>query len=399
MTRSLRILHVVANLGPGGVQRHLTEALTKFDREQLDHTVCCVTTGGVYEKKLRSLGIPYHILRRRARFDPFVIWQLATLIRKGNIDVVHTHNFTANAWGRIAARLAGVPRIVAHERGTGWTENALMRWIDRRLYKITDVLLANSLAARTVLVAHVRVPSERIRVVRNGVLLESSITGASGQLRADLGLANDVPVVGCVGRLDTPKGLPFLVAAIPLILEQHPQTHFAIIGDGPLRGFLHAALSQFEQVHLLGFREDAPTLMRDLDVLLHPAIRESLGNVLIEAGLAGVPAVATNVDGIPEVIVDGETGVLISATEPAVFIPAPSATALPAFVVDGETHRLRRPLGPAPQALADAVVALLDEPARRAELGRRARQRIHEHFGMDRYVSQVAAVYAGDVLD
>jgi len=393
LTRPLNILHIVANLASGGVQRHLVQALAEFEHAHFNHYVCCVTAGGVYEQQLQALDIPYRIMTRRARFDPTAISQIATLMREWRIDVVHTRNFTANAWGRIAAKLSGVKRIIAHERGTAWTENTLMRWVDRRLYGFTDILLANSLAAQLVLTQHVRVPSKRIRVVHNGVPLPSTTQQHTGCLRTTLSLDVDTPLIGTVGRLDTPKGLPFLVKTIPLVLQQRPEAHFVIIGDGPLRPYLTETLADYDHVHLLGFRADAPDLMQDFDLLLHPAIRESLGNVLIEAGLAGIPAVATTVDGIPEVILDGDTGLLVPGTKTVDFIPAAGASPLPAFIVDGVTGQLRPPRGPAPEHLATAVVTLLDDPERRIEMGLQAQQRMRAHFTLARYVQEVSAFY------
>jgi glycosyltransferase involved in cell wall biosynthesis len=373
--------------------------LAEFDRERLNHYVCCVTTGGVYESRLRDLDIPYRICTRRARFDPAVIQELASLMRVWKIDIVHTRNFTANSWGRVAARIARVPRIIAHERGTAWTESALMRWTDRCLGRFTDVLLANSRAAYTILTQLVHIPPDLIRIVYNGVPMSAAEPVRSGPLRAEIGLAANTPLIGTVGRLDTPKGLPFLVRTIPHVLDKRPATHFVIIGDGPLGAYLAGAVGDNDNVHLLGYRPDAPTLMQELNVLLHPAIREPLGNVLMEAGASGVPVVATAVDGIPEVILDGETGLLIPGTEAPVFIPATGASSLPAAVVDGQTGRLRRPLGPAPERLAEALVALLDDPDQQAAMGRRARDRVRAAFSLARYVQDVSAIYLGQSGD
>lgn len=396
MPRSLNVLHVIASLGTGGVERHLVQALSQFEDQRLHHHVACVTAGGVYEERLRSLGILYRVMTRRIRFDPTVISQLAALMREWTIDVVHTRNFTANAWGRTAARFAGVRRIIAHERGTAWTETAPMRWLDRRLYGVTDVLLANSEAAKLMLIHHVRVPPDRIRVIHNGLPIRAAPRPIKGRLRSELGIGAAAPFIGAVGRLDTPKGLPFLVDTVRLVLAQRPEAHFAVIGDGPLRPYLTEALASYKHAHLLGFRMDAPAIMGDFDVLLHPAVRESLGNVLMEAGMAGVPAVATAVDGIPEVIKNGETGWLIPGTEVPPFIRAPGVSPMPTWVVDGRTRQLRPPRGPAPEALTDALISLLDDPQRRAELGYRAQRRIREHFSLARYVRQVTAIYLED---
>jgi glycosyltransferase involved in cell wall biosynthesis len=138
--------------------------------------------------------------------------------------------------------------------------------------------------------------------------------------------------------------------------------------------------------------------MSEMDLLVHPAIRESLGNVLIEAGLARVPVIASNVDGIPEVVVNGETGLLIDCTLPAEHsIRAPGASPLPKVVVDGRTRRLRPPLGPRPEELADAIVRLLRDSQLRRQMGKQARERMKRLFSIDRYARDLESAYRGDL--
>lgn len=402
MTRPLNVLHVTSSLAGGGVERLLVESLAVLKRTSFAHQVCCVSAGGVYEERLRSLGVPYWIMRRRARFDPTVISQMARLMRRERIDVVHTLNFTANVWGRVAAKLANVPRIIAHERGTAWIESAVMRLVDRVLYRFTDLLLANSEAAKIVLTQHVGLPADRIRVVYNGSPAPAETCGDGSSLRERLGISPEVPLIATVGRLDTPKGHIFLLRAIPSIWQSMPETHFALIGEGPLRGYLEdeahrLGLPDKGSVHFLGFSLNAPDLMKEADLLVHPAIREPLGNVLIEAGLAHLPVVASNVDGCPEVVVDGETGVLVDCTLPVEHVPTPGASPLPAVVVDGRTRSLRPPLGPAPERLADAVVGLLRDPQLRHQMGERARERAEQVFSLERYARDLENAYRGNL--
>ena len=402
MTRPLNVLHITSNLAGGGVQRLLVKSLAVLDRTSFTHRVCCVSASGVYEDELRSLGIPYWIMRRRGRFDPTIILQMVHLMRRERIDVVHTLNFTANAWGRVAAKLAGVPRIIAHERGTAWTESATMRLVDRALYHCTDRWLANSEAAKIVLTQHVGVPADRIRVVYNGMPEPDRSRRDGTTLRERLGIDSKVPLVGAVGRLDTPKGFTFLLQAIPLVWESLPEAHFVLIGDGPLRGYLESEAGQLGllkngYVHFLGFLPNVPNLMPEMDLLVHPVIRESLGNVLIEAALARVPVVASNVDGCPEVVVDGETGLLVECTQPVKYVPAPGASPLPAAVVDGHTRMLRPPLGPSPEALADFTVRLLRDPQLRSQMGEQALARSRRIFSLERYVHCLESAYRGDL--
>lgn len=396
----IKVMHVTSNLGGGGVERLLVKSLGVFNRSNFDHLVCCISGGGVYEDELRALEIPYWIMKRRARFDTSVVFQIGSLMRRERVDVVHTLNFTANAWGRVAAKFAGVPRIIAHERGTAWTENLAMRLVDRVLYHITDVLLANSRAAKTVLTKHVGIPEDRIRVIYNGIPEPFIDLNLRPSLRERLGISSEALLAGTVGRLDTPKGHIFLLHAIPAIWQTLPEMHFVIIGDGPLREYLKTEAQKLGLLnngglHFLGFLPDAPSLMREMDLLVHPAIREPLGNVLIEAGLNNLPVVASNVDGCAEVIVNGETGTLVDCSQPATYVHAPGASPLPKVVVDGGTRQLRPPLGPSPEDLAAAIVQLSRNPHLREQMGTRARARAKELFSIERYVRELENAYSG----
>jgi glycosyltransferase involved in cell wall biosynthesis len=151
------------------------------------------------------------------------------------------------------------------------------------------------------------------------------------------------------------------------------------------------------KIHFPGFLPDAVNLMPEMDLLVHPSIRESLGNVFIEAGLSRLPVVASNVDGCPEVVVDGETGVLVDCTIPVGHVDAPGAAPLPAVVVDGKTLTLRPPLGLNPEALAEAISKLLHDPQLRRRMGEKARERALRLFSLERYVRNLESAYRGDL--
>lgn len=400
MRKKINVLHVTADLHSGGVQHLLAKSLAMIDRENFTHYVCCISEGGYYKAEIQSLGISCWIMNRHHRYDPTIIAQMAQLMQRLQIDVVHTLNFTANTWGRIAAKIAGVSKIIAHERGTAWTANATMRFVDRLLYPVTDLLVANSKAAYTILTQHVGLPTKRLRVIYNGLPEIPSNYQTSHLLRHQLGLKTDHLIVGTIGRLDTPKGIQFLLKIIPTIVEKFPKAHFVIVGDGPLRDY-YEALAQstglFDKnlVSFMGFIPNASTLFSEIDILVQPSIREPLGNSMIEAGLNGCPVVASSVDGCPEVIEHEKTGLLVNCDIPVTNIIAPGASPLPKVVVDGETRTLRPPLGPNPNDLAQAIIRLCSNSVLRHQMGINARQRTQRLFSLERYVSDLENLYRG----
>jgi glycosyltransferase involved in cell wall biosynthesis len=135
--------------------------------------------------------------------------------------------------------------------------------------------------------------------------------------------------------------------------------------------------------------------MPEMDIIVSSSIHESLGNTLIEAGYAQKPVVGSNVDGCGEVVINGETGILLKCTEPVHFYPAPGVSPMPKYVVDGGTRQLREPLGPSPKALADAIIYLLQNPEKRFRMGSAARERIKTMFSIERYVNELESIYLG----
>jgi glycosyltransferase involved in cell wall biosynthesis len=399
MIRKKRILHITASLHPGGVEHILAKSLAILDRENFSHQVCCISDGGYYKAEIESSGIPCWIMNRHYRFDPSIIAQMALLMKRKQIDIVHTLNFTANTWGRIAAKIAGVSKIIAHERGTAWTETRFMRFFDRSLYPVTNLLLANSKAARVMLTQHIGLSISRLRVLYNGLPMKPLHDRPSHLLRHQLGLESDYQIVATIGRLDTPKGIQYLIKIIPTIVEKYPNVHFVIIGDGPLRNYYQAlshSLGLFDQnlISFMGFVPNASKFLSEIDILVQPSIRESLGNTIIEAGLWGCPVVASNVDGCPEVIENEVTGLLVNCDVPVSKINEPGTAPLPNVVVDGKTRKLRPPFGPNPNELSEAIITLCRNSKLREQLGSNARNRTQNLFSLKRYVSDLENIYS-----
>jgi len=383
----IRIAHVLATLGRGGSELRLLDYLGTSSSENLEHYVCCVTRGGPLEAEFRKRAAGVFIARRRFRFDLGVIGQLKSFFEEKRIDIVHCRNFTANLWGRISARLAGVKVVLAGELGTAWTETGLMRNLDRMLSNVTTAYTPNSLAAREVLVRTGTCRREKTMLIREGVFPEWSEMAKhpDPSLRKALGLPADAKLIAITGRLVGTKGVNFALEAMKEIASQFPGARLVVAGDGPQREALERkALSAgvSGRVIFLGFCERNAELMRSVDLVVSCSIHDCLPGSLIEAGLMSKPVVATRVDGIPEIVVEGETGLLV---EPS--IPLDGAfvdSTVPAFVFEPNERKLGRPLAPDPKEIAAAVCKLLADRGAAESMGMNARRVLEPTYTAER---------------
>jgi glycosyltransferase involved in cell wall biosynthesis len=275
--------------------------------------------------------------------------RLALLARSLRPDVLLCCNQRALRLGAPAARLAGVRRVIMRDGLQGsLRESAYNRWMAR----LVDGFVVNADATRRELLAWL--PPDRVRVIYNGIELQPHDEARDGAaLRRELGCPPGAPVLLSVARLVTDKDPTTLLAAFRRVAQRDEcqGARLWIAGDGPLRPTLAAQVERYgltERVQFLGFRNDVPRLLAAADLLVISSLREGLPNVALEAMAARRPVVATAVSGIPELVRDGETGLLVP--------PA------------------------APDALAAALAALLSDPVRRRHMGERGRRRVEQWF-------------------
>ena len=306
--------------------------------------------------------------------DPLAVRRLSRVIYDGGFDVVHAHGFKAGFIGRLAVRLAGGKRpfvMTAHNHVLTRTDTpATARWryrtVERSLERYVTRYIAVSDSIRRELTEAYGLPAEKVTVVRNGVdvapFIEPQGRAAS---RAALGVPADAPVVGLAARFSAQKGLRDLIAATPELVRRVPGVRVVIGGSGPLEGDLRGqalALDVADSLVWPGHVPDMACFLAALDVYVSPAATEAFGMAIIEAAAAGVPTVATRVGGVPEIILDGETGLLVAPHDPP--------------------------------ALAQAIVGLLDDRKTAGRLADAARTRALTEFSPERMVDGTLAVYA-----
>ncbi len=309
----------------GGAQQNTLHTVRTLDRERFAPSLIA-GPGGVLDPDAASIPDAIfetspHLRREISPGDDLIaLFDLWRRLRRLAPAIVHTHSSKAGILGRAAAFLAGVPVIVHTIHGWGFSpaQRTPVRWLVARLEQaaamVTRRLVAVSDAnARTGAALHIA-PAARFTVIHSGVELGAHRAAAnSGRLRAELGLGRDAPLVGMVACFKPQKAPLDFVTLADRVRRAVPEAHFALAGDGVLRGQVESAARSAglsERLHLLGWRRDPEIVVGDLDVLVLTSLHEGLPRVIPEAMAAGKPVVATAVDGTPEAIIDGETGFL-----------------------------------------------------------------------------------------
>lgn len=349
----LRILFVIDELDIGGTEQQILELVRNIDRDRFEPHVCCFRYGRK-AKEIASFGVPVHHEPKRLKADPGLIFRLASLMRRERFDIVQTYLWTANTWGRLAARLAGVPIVVASERNVDIWEETYKRVIGRWLARSTDRIIANSEAVRRYLLDRGGLSPEKVVTIYNGVNFERFRAPCDPRVRREeLGLQDDCVLAGVVARVEPAKDHGTLLQAMSLIRERAPKLHLVIVGGGSEEERLRRMtrdLGIADRVHFTGFRTDSAEWLQSLDFSVLSSVKEGLSNSVIESMAAGRSIAATDVGGNAEVIVPEETGLLV---------PARDTTALAnALARLAESKELRERFGRAGQERVESVFAV-----------------------------------------
>jgi glycosyltransferase involved in cell wall biosynthesis len=336
--------------------------------------VCCIHEAGPIGDEIRKTGTPVAVLGLNPGMRrPRDVGGIRRYLREAQPQIVHTFLLTASLYGRLAAILERVPIVIGTEVNMYADKKPHHAMAERLLMWGTDRVIASAEAVREFYIRQVHADPAKVEVIYNAVdfsQAQPSTPRAQGNQgtqeaasRASLGVPADALVFGVIARLTEQKGHRFLFDALartPALAN----VHLLVIGGGDLRDTLAsqvAALGLSSRVHFLGPRRDLGDLLGAMDVFVMPSLWEGLPLSLVLAMGASLPVVATAVAGIPEVVFDGRTGLLVPA---------------------GDAAALGAALG---RVAADATL--------RERLGREARAAVLPHFGVDRYVASVAALY------
>jgi glycosyltransferase involved in cell wall biosynthesis len=311
MTR--RILQIISTLDRAGAEKQLALLAANLPRNEFDVHVCALTRGGPSRLPLDAAQIPVSVIGKRWKLDPLAWWQLRQHVARLQPELVHTWMFTANAYGRTAARSAGVKHLVAAERCVDLWKTSGHLAIDRRLARDTGAIVVNSRGVEEFYREH-GLPADKLRLIYNGVPPAPASTLSRDALLDELGLPRHARLIGAIGRLAHQKRIKDVIWAADLVKVIRDDTHLLIIGDGPerenLERFRDLCLIE-DRVHFLGARDDVMQMLPHFDLLWLASNFEGLPNAIMEAMSCGVPVVASDIWGNRELVVHGETGFLV----------------------------------------------------------------------------------------
>jgi glycosyltransferase involved in cell wall biosynthesis len=266
-------------------------------------------------------------------------------------------------FGGLAAKLAGVPRIIP-SREIDYPLKDTLRY--RFFYNsiATRIVMNSKATLQTVTESAPWFNRSRAIIIYKGIDLRPYDKKTASTVRQDLAIKKSSPIVTFVGQLDERKGIHYLLDAWRLVTKHHPKAVLLMAGKGKMVDFIRRYIKGFSlesSIVLAGFRADIPALLRDSSMLVLPSLWEGFGYVLVEAMAASLPTVATKTSSIPEIVIDGETGILVPPKE-------------------------SRPL-------AKAIDTLLDSPKMRKKMGRAGRRVVEEKFTIDRMVDDFERIF------
>jgi glycosyltransferase involved in cell wall biosynthesis len=327
--------------------------------------VVCIHEAGPIGREIAATGVPMAVLGLTPGLArPIDVIKLRDALFALRADIVHTFLLTASLYGRFAAMLAGVPVIVGSEVNIYERKQRAHAWAERWLLHGTDAVVTSAEAVREFYIRQIGADRSKIAVIYNAVDWgQLQATMGRHEMRASLGIPAEAPLAGIIARLTEQKAHRLLFEAI----ARQPalgNVHLLVVGDGELRDELRRqceSLGVQSRVHFAGARRDLGNVLAAIDVFVMPSLWEGLPLSLVLAMGAGLPVVATAVAGIPEVVVDGERGLLVKPGD-----------------VEG---------------LGTALARVFGNASERARFGERARAFVRPRFGIDGYVQSVTALY------
>lgn len=376
----IKIAQVITRLDWGGSPDIFRVLCSRLDPELYDITLIIGDTKAPTQKTKEFLegfkGRTVIIPQLKRDIDPVndiaAFRRLYSIFRKGRFDIVHTHTAKAGALGRMAASFAGAPVIIHTPHGHNLygyfspAASAMIAGTEKFLTRFTDEIIALTELERSDYISSGVAGDGKVSVIYQGLELDKFTRDwkSAFNLKNVLKIRPEDRVVGLVGRLEPVKGSDVFIEAAALIIKKRPDVRFVVAGEGSLRSVMEkraAELGISASIIFAGWREDIPDVISLMDIMVLPSLNEAVGIALIEAQAEGIPVVASRVGGVPEVVRDGKTGILVPPSDPA--------------------------------AIADAVIGLLDDKPKCAAMGEAGKAWVRDRFKAEDMVKKTSELY------
>lgn len=359
--RKIKILEIIGDSTFAGAPRHLLNILQNLDEKKFSFFV--ISPPGPLAGEIRSLkqGIELEIVPMASKLDWKSIFQIRTIIKHLKPDIIHVHGTRAGSLGRLASVGLGIPVIYTEHL---WTKHFRLSNRLNETFQIaglwfldlfTTLNIAVSQAVKDFMVSSQISREEKIIVIYNATKVPDEPAKIFSRKNFRL---------GTVATLGFHKGVQYLIGAMPKILAEFPQTTLEIIGDGEYRKPLEKLTKKMKlekNIIFSGFVKDVNKSLKNFDIYIQPSLSESFGLAIIQAMSLGIPIIASNTGGIPEVVTTGKSGLLVEAGKP--------------------------------QAISVAIIAMLRDPKRAKDMGELAREEVKIKFNMSDFIDEMEQVY------
>lgn len=380
----IRLLKVLTLFNFGGTETQVVNLTRNIDRERYDLRFACLRKWGPFLKEIEQRDIPVEEFGITSLYKPHTLRQLfrlARYMRKHRIQIAHSYNFYANMLTVPAAKLAGVPVVIASIRDCGVYLTPKQKLVNKFVCSMADKILVNAVAIKDWLLEQ-GYPEHKIDIIRNGIDMtpynecRNNLNQTTNSIREEFGIASSAPIVVMLSRLNRLKGVNEFLFAAAEVTKSHPDVKFMIVGEklAARKGsfgkderyhqelkYLVDRLGLNEQVIFTGYRSDTPAILSEANVSVLPSHNEGLSNTLIESLAAGVPIVTTRVGGNPEIVEHGVNGLLVPVKSP--------------------------------EPLAQAIKQILENPDLAASMKEANRERARDMFSIDKMVTDTENYY------
>ena len=373
MDKTRTIIWMIDSLGPGGAEQLMPTILKNLQEAGFNIRVCAlqIRSGNPIASELQRLGLPVDLIPIRNLRQPLNLFHILRYLRLHRPQLLHTQLEFADILGTLAAKILGIPSVstvhtldVFPEKKSAWGRMKL-RWF--LLGRLCNRVIAVSEKTRRHYLQSGGLPPDKVITLYNGVDIsrfKNMDAAQTANLRKELRLPLNSSIVMTVAVLREPKGIQFMIQALPRILEQCPDVHYLIVGDGVHRATLSDladGLAIKKHVTFAGHRTDIPDLLACCDIFVLPTLKDALPTVLIEALAAEKPIIASDVGGVPEIIENGVNGLLVEPGDPS--------------------------------KLAEACLQLLKDNELSTKIVRAGSETLRKHFSIDLQIEQLSRVY------
>ena len=380
MNNKIKLLHIITHLPIGGAQDNTLYTIELLNKKKYDISLCCNFSGELVERAkkiedIKLINIP--ILSRDVNLinDTRAFLALYKIIKKEDYDIIHTHSSKAGFLGRIASKINKVPIIIHTVHGFPF--NDFMNFFKKNFYILIEKLLANwtdvlitvsNLNKKKIIDLGIS-KKDKIYNIYSGIDLKIFDRKNDRSFKKELKLGDNEILIGAVGRLSGQKDPITLIRAFNLVSKKFPDAHLVFVGDGPLRNKITKMIKKLKltsKVHLIGNIHNTWPVYHSLDLFVMSSIYEGLGRSITEALSCGVPVVCTAVEGVPEIIKNGETGFLVEPRD-----------------IEG---------------LANSIIYSLQNLSVAKKIALEGRKFVHKNFDVNKMVQEIDSVYQNNII-